>query len=83
MLTKAELKKLMGSNLRRIRLARGLKLNYLAQRMGITPGYLGLIEQGKRGLTPYMMFNASVILETYVSELYKTDLDFLEQHKLI
>ena len=61
----------MGANLREARLDHRLSIKALAHMMDITPGYLGLIEGGKRGLTAFMMHKASQILEIRVSELYK------------
>ncbi len=72
MLTKGELAKRMGLNLRRLRLEHKLPIRDLAQMMGVTPGYLGLIENGKRGLTPFMMYKVGEILDIFISELFET-----------
>ena len=69
-MTKLELQKTLGENLRKARQLRKFSINELAGKMGITPGYLGLIEHGKRGLTPFMMFKASELLDIPISMFF-------------
>ncbi len=70
MLSKQEVTEIMGANLRRIREERQLTLKELASMLEITPGYLGLIENGKRRQTAYLMFMVGEVLDIRISELF-------------
>ncbi|MCL2364421.1 MAG: helix-turn-helix domain-containing protein [Defluviitaleaceae bacterium] len=48
---KQNIRKEMGSRVRVLRKARGLSIDTLSVKLGLTPGHLGLIERGDRGIT--------------------------------
>ena len=60
-MTKERLKIIMGENIRRERIALGMSIDELAQLLALTPGFLGLIERGERGVTPYNLFKLADI----------------------
>jgi len=60
---------MVGQNIMALRQARNLSLKDFAESVGISPGFLGLIERGRRGTT------AAVLLS--ISEAYKISIDDL------
>ncbi len=63
-MTKENLKKIMGSNIRDARIERGLSIDELAELLKLTPGFVGLIERGQRGVTAYTLYKLSVVFDT-------------------
>ena len=55
-MTKSEFKALVGKNLKKQRMKHGLSKDDLAVLLNLTPSFIGLIEQGERGLTSYNLF---------------------------
>jgi len=48
---KKNMRKEMGNRVRVLRKARGLSIDTLSAQLALTPGHLGLIERGDRGIT--------------------------------
>ena len=68
-MTKERLRILIGENIRRERKSRGISLNELAELMGLTTGFVGLVERGTRGTSPYTLFQLSNILDISIDKL--------------
>ncbi|MCL2204807.1 MAG: helix-turn-helix domain-containing protein [Defluviitaleaceae bacterium] len=49
--SKAKLRKEMGKRIRNLRRSRGITIETLSEKIGITQSHLGLIERGERGVT--------------------------------
>jgi len=64
-----ELQKLVGINIRRRREAKGLSRDLLADFVGVTEGYIGLIERGDRGTTLGHLLKICKLLECAVEDL--------------
>jgi len=62
-MTKEQLRILIGENIRKKRIARGISIEELATVLGITPGFLGLIERGSRGVTALNLFKLADIFK--------------------
>ena len=60
-MTKEQLRTQMGEVVRKEREARDMSIDELANLMGITPGFLGLIERGKRGIRAYFIWKLTDI----------------------
>jgi len=59
----------IGKRIRRLRLANGLSVDELSTLLGLTPGFLGLIERGQRG--------TSIASYIKLSNIFKVSLDYL------
>jgi len=60
-MTKRELCVVMGKTIRAERQSRGLTIDELSELVNISPGYMGLIERGERGVTTHKLMNFSHI----------------------
>ena len=58
-MTKERLRKLVGNNIRSERVARNMSIDELAEQLALTPGFVGLIERGRRGATAYTLMRLS------------------------
>ena len=56
---KKQFRVLVGANIRNIRNSRGLTIDDLANVLGVTPGFMGLIERGERGTSSYALLKLS------------------------
>ena len=65
-MTKTQLKKIIGDNIRAARVARGITINELADLLQMTPGYVGFIERGERGANIYILYKLASILDLSV-----------------
>jgi transcriptional regulator with XRE-family HTH domain len=65
----AEWRKLVGSNIRRLRTERRMTQEALALRSGVTRNVLIEVEQGRRGLLYERLFDLAEALEVPVGEL--------------
>ena len=64
-----DMRRLVGSNVRRVRLAKGLTQEQLAERSGFTQHYLSGLEQGKRNPTVVTVFEIAQALQVDHLEL--------------
>jgi len=69
-MTKDHLKKIIGNNIRTARVARGMSIDELAELLGLTSGFVGLIERGSRGATVYTLFKLADIMETSIDSFF-------------
>lgn len=74
-MTKEKLRKIMGENIRNERLARNMSIDELAELLELTPGFVGLIERGRRGATAYTLYKLSDIFAMQVDELFSSPED--------
>jgi transcriptional regulator with XRE-family HTH domain len=58
-----DMRQLVGSNVRRVRLERGLTQEQLAERSGFTQHYLSGLEQGRRNPTIVSIYEIAQALE--------------------
>jgi len=72
-ITKKELRILIGSNIRKERTARKLSIDELAELLGQTSGYIGLIERGERGVTYSNLHKLSLIFGLPIDRLFQQD----------
>ncbi|WP_083771026.1 helix-turn-helix domain-containing protein [Phenylobacterium zucineum] len=59
-----DMRRLVGSNVRRLRLARGLTQEQLSERTGFTQGYISELELGRRNPTVVSLFVLSQALDS-------------------
>ncbi len=64
-----DMRQLVGGNVRRVRLAKGLTQEQLAERSGFTQHYLSGLEQGKRNPTIVTLYEIAQALEVDHLEL--------------
>ena len=69
-ITKESLRKRMGLNIRRERVAINMSIDELAGLLNITPGFLGLIERGERGITSPHLYKLADIFDISVDSLF-------------
>jgi transcriptional regulator with XRE-family HTH domain len=69
-MTKEFLRKLVGNNIRNERTASNMTLYEFSERLGLTPGFVGLIERGKRGATAYDLYKISEVFKISVDDLF-------------
>ena len=50
-MTKEKLRLIIGGNIKQERLSRGMTIDEVSELMNLTPGFVGLIERGERGIT--------------------------------
>ena len=55
-------KEVIGENVKRMRLNCDLSIDELAEYLGLSPGFLGSIERGQRGLTHYNLIKMSILM---------------------
>jgi len=60
-MTKSRLRIIVGENIRRERVSRDITIEELSEILKITPGFIGLIERGQRGIAPATLFKLSEI----------------------
>ncbi len=68
-MTKEMFRKIVGENIRKERLNRGMSIDELAELLELTTGFVGLIERGRRGATAYNLFK--------LSEIFNSPIDYL------
>lgn len=69
-MTKERLRMLIGENIRNERLSRGISVDELAEMIGLTSGFVGLIERGQRGTTPITLFKLADVLGVPVDAFF-------------
>lgn len=72
-MTKEELRKIVGKNIRRERLSRFMTIEKLAEMLDLSPGFVGLIEHGNRGATTYNLYKLSELFGVGVETFYAVD----------
>ena len=68
-----DLMEMVGNNIRSIRLSKKMSLEEVAKAMDITPGYLGLMERGKRGISAKYIYKLSNIFNAPIYSFYIYD----------
>jgi transcriptional regulator with XRE-family HTH domain len=66
-----DIRKLVGSNIRRLRLAAGLTQAELAERMGVDRGYVSGLELGQRNPTIVTLWHTAQALGTKVQPFFE------------
>ena len=69
-MSKQQIRNIMGENIRNERLNCHLSLDELSELLEITPGFLGLIERGNRGVTALNLVKLSEILDVPIDTFY-------------
>lgn len=72
-MNKHKLKKIMGKNVRDLRESRDISIEELAELLSLTPGFVGLLERGERGLTAYNIMQISNIFNISPDIIFKCD----------
>ncbi len=60
----------LGQNLRKYRIDRGLTQEFLAEKVGIHPTYVGKIENGKNNPSVKLLYKISRVLKVSLSDLF-------------
>ena len=71
---KSEFKALVGKNVKKQRIERGLSIGELAVLLDLTPMFIASIERGERGLTMYNLFKLAHVLDVPV-EIFAADIN--------
>lgn len=74
----AELKKLLGRNIRRIRKSRNLTQETFSEKIGIEPSSLSNIENGKSLPSTQTIINIQQKFEVNINEVFEVDYDYLK-----
>ena len=69
-MNKFKLRIIIGENVRKERLARGISIDELADLLGLTSGFVGLIERGQRGATPITLYKLSTVFGTPIDKFF-------------
>ena len=72
-MTKKALRTIIGENIRQERMARNISLEELAAILGLTSGFVGLIERGQRGATPITLLKLSTAFGLPVDRFFRCD----------
>ena len=67
---KEQLRKFLGANIKRQRLMRKLSLDEFAELLSITPGFIGLVERGQRGVTSHNLLKIAEIFGISIDSLF-------------
>ena len=71
-MTKEKLQIIIGNNIRSQRLARDISIAKLAGLVGITHGYLGLIERGRRGFTLLKLLSFADVFDVPIDTFFRS-----------
>lgn len=63
----------LGQNLKKYRLKKGLTQEFLAEKVGIHPTYVGKLESGKNNPSVKMLYKITRTLEIKLPELFDFD----------
>lgn len=66
-----DVRRLLGYNVRRLRLRAGFSQEELAVRMGVEQGYVSALESGKRNPTALTLWHAALALNARPAELFR------------
>jgi transcriptional regulator with XRE-family HTH domain len=64
-----DVKRIVGNNVRRYRLAANLSQEQVAERMGVAQGYISELEKGQRNPTIVTLWHAALALGVRVAQL--------------
>jgi transcriptional regulator with XRE-family HTH domain len=67
---KESLRRLIGENIRNERMSRKMSIDELAEVLGLTPGFVGLIERGRRGATAYTLYRIAQAFNITVDDIF-------------
>ena len=65
-----QIKKILGDNIRRLRLSRGWTQVYLADVLELTPSFFALVESGQRGMSLEVIESTAEIFDVPVASLF-------------
>ena len=65
-----DVRRMVGENVRRLRLAAGISQAELAQRMGVDRAYISGLELGQRNPTVVTLWHLAQALKTHLRELF-------------
>jgi len=69
-MTKEQLRKNIGKNIRRERMSRNISIDEFASMLDLTPGFIGLMERGTRGTTTSCLYKVSAIFGVKIDTLF-------------
>lgn len=69
-MTKKQLRLIIGENIRNERASRNISIDELAEMLGLTAGFVGLIERGQRGTTANTLFKLASIFDVTIDSLF-------------
>ena len=72
-MTKIQIRKMIGANIRFERQSRAMSIDELAEVIELTPGFIGLIERGQRGATTSTLYKISKVFNIPVDQLFVRD----------
>ncbi len=76
-----DMKRLVGSNVRRLRTLRGLTQEQFAERSGFSQQYISDLERGRRNPTIVSLFELAQALGARPAELIEEPRESVEQHQ--
>jgi len=71
--TKEQTRKVIGENIRRERLQRGISAIEFAEMLELSPGFVGLIERGERGTTSANLYKIASVFNLSTDELFESN----------
>jgi len=72
-MTKSNLRAIIGENIRNERTARNISIDELSELIDLTPGFVGLIERGRRGTTPSTLYKLAEVFDIPIDDLFYTN----------
>lgn len=69
-MTKEAIRKAIGARIRDERLARNMSTDELAKLLSLSPGFIGLIESGRRGATVYNLYRLANVFDVPISTFF-------------
>lgn len=69
-MSKEQLRTLIGENIRKERLAHHMTIDQLSKSLGQSPGFVGLIESGKRGATSDTLLKLAKIFDVSIDSFF-------------
>jgi transcriptional regulator with XRE-family HTH domain len=72
MLSRAKFAEIVGNNIKKIRIQKGLSQEDLSEKAGFYPTYVNLVERTKRLPTSYSLYKIAKALEVPVDDIYPT-----------
>ncbi|MCL2461768.1 MAG: helix-turn-helix domain-containing protein [Defluviitaleaceae bacterium] len=70
-MTKTQLRRIIGGNIRAVRRTRGMSIDELAELLELTPGFVGLIERGERGATVHTLYKLGNIMGISIDSFFR------------